>query len=174
MKKIELTQGHVALVDDADFERISQFKWRALIDHRRNKVYAVRRTQGSHSTRKSVYMHREILGITDPTIKVDHNNGSGLDNQRGNLCGCTTAQNGMNTTKRDGWSSSRYKGVSWHKRDKKFYAAIKLNGKSKHLGTFIDEREAAGAYDAAAREHFGDFAVCNFSAQISSLKFLLP
>jgi hypothetical protein len=58
--------------------------------------------------------------------------------------------------------SSRYKGVSWHKRDKKFYAAIKLNGRPKHLGAFIDEREAARAYDAAAREHFGDFAVCNF------------
>jgi hypothetical protein len=63
--------------------------------------------------------------------------------------------------------SSRYKGVCWHKYDKKFYAAIKLDGKSKFLGSFASERDAAKRYDAAAREHFGDFAGCNFPPAFS-------
>lgn len=170
MKTIPLTQGYVALVDDADYESVSGFKWRALVDKRRGKVYAVRKTKGSHNTRKSVYLHRELLGLTDPRIKVDHSNGNSLDNQRENLCACTTSQNNMNANKRSDGVSSRYKGVSWHRRDKKFYAAIKLNGKAKHLGGFMDEREAAQAYDAAAREHFGDFAVCNFPPKFPCAK----
>jgi hypothetical protein len=41
-------------------------------------------------------------------------------------------------------------------------AQITINGKKKHLGVFVSEREAAKSYDVAARKHFGDFAVCNF------------
>ncbi len=170
MKTIRLTQDYVTLVDDADYESLSAFKWRALVDKRRGKVYAVRKTKGSHSTRKSVYLHRELLGLTNPNIKVDHSNGNPLDNQRQNLSACTTSQNNMNANKRSDGVSSQYKGVSWHKRDKKFYAAIKLNGKAKHLGSFFNEREAALAYDAAAREHFGDFAVCNFPPKFPCAK----
>jgi hypothetical protein len=59
--------------------------------------------------------------------------------------------------------SSQYKGVCWHKRYGKFQAEIKLNGKSKFLGMFAEELDAALAYDAAAREHYGDFAFCNFA-----------
>jgi hypothetical protein len=162
MKTIQLTKGFVALVDDADFAAVSQYKWRALVDKRRGKVYAVRKAHGSHSTRKSLYLHREILGVTDPTIKVDHRNGDGLDDQRGNLRSCTTAQNNMNQRKRINPLSSRYKGVCWHKRDGKFQAEIKINGKSKFLGMFTDELDAALTYDSAAREHFGEFACCNF------------
>jgi hypothetical protein len=118
MKTIQLSQGFVALVDDVDHLSASAHKWRALVDKRRGKVYAVRKTLGSHSTRKSLYLHREILGVTDPTTKVDHRNGDGLDNQRGNLRSCTTSQNNMNSRKRSDGVSSRYKGVCWHKRDR--------------------------------------------------------
>jgi hypothetical protein len=92
MKTIPLTQDYVALVDDADYESVSAFKWRALVDKRSGKVYAVRKARGSHNTRKSLYLHRELLGVTDPSIEVDHSNGNSLDNQRENLCACTTSQ----------------------------------------------------------------------------------
>jgi hypothetical protein len=159
MKTIQLTQGFVTLVDDADYTRLSQLQWRALIDRRRNKAYAVSRVKVAGRT---LYMHREILGISDSKRKVDHRNGNGLDNQRENLRPCNTSQNTMNSSKRSDGLSSRYKGVCWHKRYRKFQADIKLSGKSKFLGMFIDELDAAFAYDAAAREHFGEFALCNF------------
>jgi len=52
-------------------------------------------------------------------------------------------------------SRSGHKGVS--AKHKKFYARIKINGKSRHLGTFPTPEAASAAYMAAAREHFGDF-----------------
>lgn len=162
MQTIQLTQGFVALVDDADYERVSAYKWRALVDKRRGKVYAARKTRGPHQIRRSVYLHRELLGITDPSIKVDHRNGNGLDNQRENLRACSTSQNNMNSRKRRDGLSSRYKGVCWHKRYGKFQAEIKLDGRSKYLGMFTDEIDAALAYDEAAREQFGEFACTNF------------
>lgn len=167
VKTIELTQGYETLIDDADFDRFSMYKWCANIDRRRGKVYAYRKTQGPHEKRKSVYLHREILGVTDSKVRVDHDDGDGLNNQRYNIRTCSTRQNNMNQKKRRDGFSSRYKGVCWHKRDQKFYAAIKINGRSKFLGRFDSERDAAMAYDAAARKHFGDFAVCNFPPDLS-------
>ena len=156
MRIVELTQGYVALVDDADFARVSAHKWCA--NKNRNTVYAYRKDK-----RRTVYLHRFICEVTERTIKVDHDDRNGLNNQRYNLHVCTkNGQNNMNQKKRSDGVSSRYKGVSWHKRDKKFYAAIKINGKAKFLGRFDSERDAAKSYDAAGREHFGNFAVCNF------------
>lgn len=162
MKTISLTQGFVALVDDVDFDWVSQYKWRALVDRRRNKVYAVRKTHGPHSNRKSLYMHREIVGVTDPLVKVDHRNGHSLDNRRANLRKCVNGENVANSVKRRDGISSKYKGVCWHKRDRKFQASIRVHGRTIHLGTFADEVQAAQAYDLAARAFFGDFAQCNF------------
>ena len=42
---------------------------------------------------------------------------------------------------------SRFRGVTWHKKDKKWQAAIKCRGVSRHLGHFRSEVEAALAYD---------------------------
>jgi hypothetical protein len=49
-------------------------------------------------------------------------------------------------------------GVNWHKKGRKWVAGIGHNGKSKYLGSFSDEREAAQAYDTAARRLRGDDA----------------
>ena len=155
MRTIELTQGYVASVDDADFDRVSAHRWCA--NKNRHTVYAYRK-----DGRRTVYMHRFICGVTDPEVKVDHRNRNGLDNQRRNLRDCSNGQNSMNQRKRRDGVSSKFKGVCWHKRDRKFQADIRLNGRSKFLGMFVSELDAALAYDTAAREHFGEFALCNF------------
>lgn len=162
MKTIKLTQGYAALIDDTDYDGVSAYKWRALVDRRRSKVYAVRKTHGSHSSRKSLSMHREILGVTDPAVKVDHRNGDSLDNRRENLRKCVVGENNANSHKRRDGLSSKYKGVCWHKRDQRFQASIRLRGRTIYLGKFLGEVEAARAYDDAARTAFGEFAQCNF------------
>src|SRR5258706_1121991 len=124
MQTIQLTQGFVDLVDDADYERVSAQKWYANVQPR--GVYAART-----DNRRTVYLHRFICGVSDPKVKVDHRNRNGLDNQRENLRDCSNGQNTMNQKKRRDGVSSKYKGVCWHKRDRKFQADIKLNGRSK-------------------------------------------
>ena len=77
-----------------------------------------------------------------------------------NLRNCTNAQNQGNQKKREG-TTSRFKGVCWHKRDRKWSARIRKNGHRHNLGYFDDELDAAGAYNVAALELFGEFALLN-------------
>jgi hypothetical protein len=58
-------------------------------------------------------------------------------------------------------SSSRYKGVTWSSRNSRWKAQIPHGKKRLHLGYFVNEEEAARAYDAKARELRGDAAVTN-------------
>jgi hypothetical protein len=109
-----------------------------------------------------VYLHRCILNLTDPSVKADHLNGNGLDNRRVNLRVCSPSENNRNRRKRNG-TSSVFKGVSWHRRERKWHAQIQSSGKKKkHLGYFTDEVDAAMAYDDASRFYFKAFAHCNF------------
>lgn len=57
--------------------------------------------------------------------------------------------------------SSQYRGVSWRKRDAKWVVNLEVDGKSKHIGMYTDEREAAHAYNVAAIEHHGNNAKLN-------------
>jgi hypothetical protein len=161
MKEIKLTQGYVALIDDEDYFSISQFNWHAEVVFRKDgsirQVYAKRRI--SKTTQR---MHRLLLGATDPRIDVDHKDNSGLNNQRHNLRVSTRQQNLRNRgTQRNG--TSGFKGVSWHKGDKAWYANITFDGKLQNLGRFLGPLEAACAYDMAAIKYFGEFAHCNFA-----------
>lgn len=156
MKKIKLTQGKFALVDDADYEWLVQFKW--CIVKVRRIYYAIRAVQG-----KTVYMHRFMLEAPKD-MDIDHINHNGLDNRRANLRICTHIQNLQN--KRSSCNgTSKYKGVSWCKRDKKWTAQIEHGGQSAYLGRFANELEAANAYDKAAKELHGEFAYLNTKAR---------
>jgi hypothetical protein len=153
-KEIPLTKGRVALIDDEDYERVSQYKWS--FD---NNGYAVRKSGGSKNPKK-VMLHRFILDA--PTgFDVDHANHDSLDNTRVNLRICNRSQNNANRISLPG-SSSQYKGVSWNTERqywKVFHAAY---GVRRSLGSFHDEVEAAIAYDDAAYAAFGNFARLNF------------
>lgn len=157
MKEIPLTQGFVAIVDDEDYSRVSQFKWYVM--KRRRSVHAgrtIRRPDGGETTR---YLHKEILSTA---ARVDHRDGNGLNNRRENLRAATTKQNNQAFQLKRKNTTSKFRGVSLNRRDSRWWAQIQVNGKNRLLGRFTHEEDAARAYDKAAREHFGDFAAPNF------------
>lgn len=157
-KRIKLTRGYEAIVDDEAFEHLNQLKWYAI--PKGNTVYARRWTSRKCPPRKSIYMHRMIMDFPDE--EVDHKNCNGLDNRRENLRITRNKQNNQaNVGKMNKKCSSKYKGVHWCKRDKRWYSSIYVNGKGLHLGLFRDEEEAAKIYNKAAIEHFGEFARLN-------------
>lgn len=156
-RTIPLTQGFVCVVDAADYDAVASFRWLAL--RCRRGVYAVRWVR-SGKRRVAVRMHRMLLDAP-PGMEVDHQDGNTLNNCRDNLRLCSFAQNRANRRKH-AKSSSRYKGVSWNKKRQKWMAYIKINNRSTHLGMFVDEAEAAHAYDRAASAQWGEFASLNF------------
>lgn len=150
MKEIPLTQGFNAIVDDEDYERLSQWKW--CFDGR----YAVRWGNGG----KRVYMHREV-SQTPPNMNTDHSNRNKLDNRKHNLRHCLDSQNSMNVSVRKN-SASGFKGVQKCVGCDRWAAKISVGKKLIYLGIFKSPVEAAMAYDDAARKYGGEFAKTNF------------
>ena len=143
-----------AIVDPEDYWKLSQYNW-LLYESLSKKCYAV-----SLQGKKNVYMHRVIMDAPAGKL-VDHRDRDGLNNTRENLRFATPAQNCFNRV----WSkksSSKYRGVSFKKKDRKWQASITYNGITKYLGSFKIEEDAARAYDNAAKIHHGEFAVLNF------------
>ena len=105
-------------------------------------------------------MHRQITNAPDHRV-VDHIDHDGLNNRKRNLRLCTFAENCRNT-RRTAPSTSKYKGVHWNKRRKKWAASIRFDNKTYHLGCFDSELAAALAYDQAAKKYHGAFASLNF------------
>ena len=158
-RRIPLTQGYFAIVDPADYEPLSRYKWRLCKTKGKNVLYAERSVRRADGKVSRLLMHRQLIRPPDGYV-IDHINGSGLDNRRANLRLATAAQNAWNARKRGGRSG--YKGV-WLAKDKGLWrAAIVCHGKRKHLGYFRDKQDAAKAYDRAARAYHGPFAVLNF------------
>ena len=158
MKEIPLTQGQVTLVDDEDYEWLSQWKWCAAWDVRTRSFRACR-TEILDGKRHPRTMHGLIMK-THPGQEVDHVNHNTLDNRRENLRLCDHCQNQANQRKHAD-SKSPYKGICWHARHKKWMATIHVRGVHTHLGYFKTPEEAARAYDAAAKERWGEFACIN-------------
>lgn len=158
MIEIPLSQGKVAIIDEADFDRVSQYNWQAELA-RSGIWYAKTRIQDGCGRRKTVRLHQFILNANGAVI--DHVDHDGLNNTRANLRTVTKRENRQNSRKRTPGLSS-FKGVTWKSSHNKWNARITIEGKTKHLGYFDSEIEAATAYDAAARQHFQSFAHTNF------------
>lgn len=156
MIEIPLSQGLVALVDDEDADLVlSAGKWSAA--RRRNTFYAVRQARRPDGTKYILKMHRFLTGHE----RTDHRNGDGLDNRRSNLRHATNAEN-LRNRGATSQNTSGFKGVGLNQRSGRWRASIKIDGRQIHLGMHATPEDAARAYDAAARQHFGEFAWLNF------------
>ncbi len=155
MKTIPLSQGKFALVDDADFDFLNQWKWSATKNHK--AFYAHRNDRLPHK-RVQVKMHRVIM-CAPPGQIIDHIDGDGLNNQRSNLRFCTKAENNRNQSPTG--LTSKYRGVFFDKRDGVFRSSVRVDGKRKWLGSFLTDIGAARAYNAAAIQYYGEFARLN-------------
>lgn len=150
------------LVDESDYQALKlwDYKWRRVIGHTTTYI-------ATDNNRKTLYLHRLIMGLKDAprSVYVDHADGNGLNNYKTNLRVTDNRGNQRNTKKRLlAKHTSFYKGVSWigsHNKLNPWVARIQLSDGKKHLGTYRTEKEAALSYNKAAIEHFGDMANLN-------------
>jgi hypothetical protein len=158
---IPMSQPKYAKVDPCDYERLRKYEW--LAKKGKNSFYAQKRVPaGTPGKEKLVYMHQMLIQVPDGKV-VDHVNHEGMDNRRINLRAATYSQNLYNRKKRSGATQSKYKGIYWRKKVRKWQASIKYNKKRIELGYYRDEIEAAKAYDLAAIKYHGEFACLNFA-----------
>lgn len=151
VRKIPLSNGGFALIDEADYHLVKDLKWRVS-------------NHGYVFSSKGVLMHRLILGIhgLGRTIETDHINHDTLDNRRSNLRIVTRSVNQQNRRKFKGEMSSHFTGVKRSANGKRWLARIYHNGKTILLHTHDTEEQAAAAYDKAALALFGPLAALNF------------
>lgn len=161
VKRIPLSKGLFAIVDDDKFDELNQFRWCAVESH--GGYYALRNIKVDGKWGQQEFMHKRLLGI-GKGVQGDHINGNKLDNRLENLRPCTQQQNGWNTRKprmKQGKApKSQYKGV--FKVGRYWRAMIQHEGKRVCLGYYNHEDEAAWAYDMAASHWRGEFASLNY------------
>lgn len=148
MKRLQLTNSkRIVLVDDDIDPRIVKMKFCL--------------TNSGYAMTKKGYLHHFVLGRPSEGFVTDHIDRNRLNNQRFNLRFVTRAQNNMNATR---WSNntSGFKGVTWVKKDRKWQAQTKVNGRSIYLGQFSTAEDAARAYDEAVRRLHPGIAPTNF------------
>lgn len=147
MKRIPLGgkygKGKFALIDDCDFERVSNYMWYL------SQGYPTTNLGHGRGNRVPIKLHRFILNPPKGQ-SIDHINQDPLDNRRENLRYCTKSQNAIN--------SSKYKGYYYFKQCKRWCVQIQVNSKTKHIGLYKTEEEAREARKKAELEYFGEFA----------------
>ncbi len=156
MAEILLVGGeHAAKVDQSDFERLSQWTWYA---HKSDKAVYARGRITKDGWHRLIFMHRLLLDCPEDMC-IDHINRDTLDNRRCNLRIATRTQNGWN--KPGVVATSRFKGVSWNKKDSLWRAQISYHGKRWYLGESKCEEDCAVMYNVAAQLLHGQFAFLN-------------
>ena len=116
------------LISKEDYNLIKDIHWNSKKDEHGQELYAVGKITGN----KEIKMHRLIMGVTDPNIKVDHIAGNGLDNRRSNLRRASSKLNSQNRTRVNSNSKTGIIGVHFSEKDQAYYATWSENGKAKH------------------------------------------
>lgn len=153
MKEVLLTQGKVAIVDDIDYDNITRYKWQF-------NGYAYRTIKAGNK-RRSLRMHRFVMGEAPVGMVTDHINGNKLDNRRNNLRFVTKSMNTMNYYAKSKKKNAKYRGVFCIEKDQLWDACGYYMYKSYHLGRFKSQEDAGIAYNDWATETIGEEAILN-------------
>lgn len=156
MKFIPLTRDEYAIVDNENYEFLSQFKWHV-------------GTGGSNhsSFYACTYINAKLIQMPWLLIKrkinsiIDHKNRNTLDNRKFNLRLASIQENIFNRSGHQK-STSCYKGVSRASDRHKWRIQIQKDYKIFYSGYYGSEIVAAWVYDQMAKNLFGEFAVLNF------------
>lgn len=151
MKEIPLTKGYVAIVDDEDYEMLSQYKWQ--VNKRKNTNYASRAIK-ENGKKVTIFMHHEVYG---KKTRLHFLNLEGLDVRKSNMQESTISQINMGRRIYRTDKTSQFRGVHWETRKEKWRAMIKDDGKPTHLGYYDLEVDAAKAYDKESFKRHGEF-----------------
>jgi hypothetical protein len=160
MKKIPLTNGEYALVDDRWYDYLKQWQWS------KHQRYAARRVW-LNKKESRIFMHHIVLP-RKKGFQTDHKDGNGLNNQELNLRYATRNQNMQNAKKRI--TLSPYKGACWSLQHKAWRVKINVKGKQSHIGCFKNDRHAGLAYALWALDVHGEFANTSFDGSIVAHK----
>jgi len=161
MKKIKLTRGQYTIVDDEDFDRLSDRKWHAAWSEAGQCFYAsgwesYLKPDGK-KTGRGIRMHRFLKGLKHGDKRIiDHINHNTLDNRQKNLRICTVSENQQNRRRAKN-NTSGVVGVRHKKETNRFHARIYLNGRCKHLGSFKTLKEAVAVRKKAEIKYFGEY-----------------
>ena len=160
MKKIPLTQGFYATVDDEDFERINRYKWYAYKSN--NTIYARRNVRTGSKRQTAIQMHRDVMGCTAGDKKiVDHKNFNGLDNRKENL---QVVSINVNIHRRNKQANNHtgYIGLSWKPKKKTWEAWVTINKRKIYCGCHKNPMVAAKMRDKVVLDFYHDNAILNF------------
>lgn len=147
--------------DEQDAELINKYHW-MIAKGKKDVFYArgyIGKKDGGLGVHEKTRMHRLIMNCPND-LQVDHINGNGLDNRRENLRVATNAQNCRNKKEHID-SLTGYKGITFIKKKKLYYARIRVDGKLISLGRSKDLKSAVIRYNEAAIKYFGEFAYLN-------------
>lgn len=158
MKKLLLSQGFEALIDDEDFDRVSRFRWH--VNGNRNYRYATRMV--GKNPQKSLSLANFILkSVSSRRCIVYYKNSNTLDCQKENLTLAERSKAHTRSKKTSKLCSSVFKGVSWSSKCKKWHVFLQHNRKRIWLGQYDRELDAAKAYNTAALKYHGEEAFQN-------------
>jgi hypothetical protein len=148
---VPLTSGKFAQVDIVDLKFVAPYAWAFTAGL--HTGYAVTQVR-----RRVILMHRLLTGAGEGVI-IDHVDMDGLNNCQMNLRRCTKQEN--NRRRRSNRGKSPFKGVAFHRHSGLHHATINVDGRQISLRYHKTAEDAARAYDAAAIEHFGAYALTN-------------
>lgn len=156
MKRIELTRGYSAIVDDEDAD-LAERRWRVNIGpHSSARPYGIRQW-GPRGASKHEYMHRVVAERAYGPANgrhVDHINGDTLDNRRTNLRWLARAENQRNISGPYVTNKSGELGV-YRRSETRWEATIGIDNTHKYLGSFKTKAEAVEARLKAEKELWG-------------------
>lgn len=145
------------LVDDEDYNFLINYSWWIRYNSNKTIKYAATTISFGEDKGKNMQLHCMLIPNSNPNLQIDHKDGDGLNNQRGNLQLITPSQN-QAKKKTQLNNTSGYRGVSFDKKSNKWVAQIVCKGVKQYLGAFHTKEKAAKVYNKAAFEAFGEFA----------------